>query len=90
LVRRADILTTFMGRLYRNAGSLNLLKTKKPVQSCNAVALRMELLGRKGGPCVELTTLRPSCVGSLEILGASTWSPKDFSSTVMEWLYVWN
>ena len=59
------------------------MKTNRPVQSCNGVALRMELLGRKGGPCVKLTTLPPSCVDSLHILGASTWSPKGFSSPVM-------
>jgi len=76
--------------MYRNAGSLNLLKTKRPVQSCNGAALRMELLGRKGGPCVELTTLPPSCVDSLEILGASTWIPKGFFGPVIGQLYVWN
>jgi hypothetical protein len=35
------------------------------------------LVGGKGGRCVRLTTLSPSCADCLEILRASTsWSPK--------------
>ena len=35
----------------------------------------------KGGRCLGLTTLRPSCVECLEILGASnTYSPKGLFS----------
>jgi hypothetical protein len=38
------------------------------------------LVGCKGGRCVGLTTLPPSCADCLEILGASTsWSPKVLS-----------
>jgi hypothetical protein len=37
-------------------------------------------LGGKGGRCVGLKTLPPSCAYCLEILGASTsWSPKGLS-----------
>jgi len=36
---------------------------------------RLSLLEGKGGRCVGLTNLQPSCVESLEILGASNpWS----------------
>ena len=42
------------------------------------------LLGGKGGRCVELTTLPPSCADCLEILGASnTCKPKSLSRTIM-------
>jgi hypothetical protein len=45
------------------------------------------LLGGKGGRCIELTTLPPSCADCLEILGASTsWSPKGLSRPVMRLL----
>jgi len=38
-VRRVDNLTTFMCRLSRNPGSLNLLKLLGAVQACNGRAL---------------------------------------------------
>jgi hypothetical protein len=51
------------------------------------------LLGRgggKGGRCVGLTSLPPSCAYCLEILGASTsWSPKGLSRPVVGLLYVY-
>jgi hypothetical protein len=37
-VCRADNLTTFMCRLSRNSGSLNLLEPQGSVQACNGVA----------------------------------------------------
>ena len=41
------------------------------------------LLGGKGGRCVGLANLRPSCADYLEILGASTsWSPNGLSRPV--------
>jgi hypothetical protein len=40
-------------------------------------------LGSKGGRCVRLTTLQPSCADCLEILGASvSWSPEGPSGPV--------
>jgi hypothetical protein len=36
----ADSLTTFMCRLSRNSGSLNLLEPKMPVAVCNGLAYR--------------------------------------------------
>jgi hypothetical protein len=39
LVRTADNLTTFMCRLSRNSGSLNLLTPYGPVQACNGITL---------------------------------------------------
>jgi hypothetical protein len=48
------------------------------------------LLGGKGGRCVGLTTLRPSCADCLEILGASTsWSPKGLSRNSFTFLRCW-
>jgi hypothetical protein len=48
------------------------------------------LLGGKGGRCVRLTTLPPSCADCQESLGASTsWSPKDLWRPVMWWLYLY-
>jgi hypothetical protein len=45
--------------------------------------------GEKGGRCVGLTTLPPSCANCLEILTASTpWNPKGLSRSVMGLLYV--
>jgi hypothetical protein len=42
------------------------------------------LLGGKGGWCVGLITLSPSCANCLEILGVATsWSPKGSSRPVM-------
>jgi hypothetical protein len=42
----------------------------------------------EGSPCVELTTLSPSCADCLEVLGASTsWIPKDQSRPFLGWLY---
>ena len=41
-------------------------------------------LGSKGGRCVGLTTLPPSCAGCLEILGApNLWRPVALSS--LQW-----
>jgi hypothetical protein len=38
------------------------------------------ILGDKGGRCVGVTTLPPSCVDCLEILGASSsWNPQGLS-----------
>jgi len=46
--------------------------------------------GVKGGQCIRLTTLAPSCADYLKILRASTsWSPKDLSRPVIEDLYVY-
>jgi hypothetical protein len=46
------------------------------------------LLGGKGGRCVGLTTVPPSCADCLEILGALTsWSSKGMSRPVMGLLY---
>jgi len=48
------------------------------------------ILRGKGGWCIRLTTLAPSCANYQEILGASTsWSPKVLSRPVMEELYVY-
>ena len=45
-------------------------------------------LGGKGGRCVGLTALPPSCADCLEILGTSTsWSPKGLSRPVEGQLY---
>jgi hypothetical protein len=45
--------------------------------------------GGKDGRCVGLTTLPPSCVDCLEILGASTfWNPKGLSRPVAGKLYL--
>jgi hypothetical protein len=42
------------------------------------------LVGGKGGMCVGLTTLPPSCADCLEILGATTsWNPKSLTRPVM-------
>ena len=42
----------------------------------------------KGGRCVVLTTLPPSCADFLEILGASTsWKPQGLSRPVDGLLY---
>jgi hypothetical protein len=47
----------------------------------------MSTAGGKGGRCIELRTLRPSCPDSLEILRVSTsWSPKGLSRAVQELL----
>jgi hypothetical protein len=41
------------------------------------------LLGDKGGRCIVLTKLPPSCTDCLKILGSSNcWSPKDLSRPV--------
>ena len=46
-------------------------------------------LGGKGGRCVGLPTLPPSCVGCPEILGESTsWKPQGLSRPVMGLLYL--
>jgi hypothetical protein len=48
-----------------------------------------EYQGGKGGQCVGLTTLPPSCADCIEILGASTyWSPKGLSRPVMGLIYL--
>ena len=45
----------------------------------------------KGGRCIGLTTLPPSCAYCLEILGTSmSWIPKGLSSPVMGQLYLLN
>jgi len=47
------------------------------------------MAGDKGGRCVGLTTLPPSCADCLEILGASTfWILKGLSRPVMGLLYL--
>jgi hypothetical protein len=52
-VRRADILTTFMCRLSRNSGSLNLLEPKGPVQACNGIALHSVIVrGKESTPVI--------------------------------------
>jgi hypothetical protein len=54
------------------------------------------LLGGKGGPCVGLITLPPSCTDCLEIVGASiSWNHKDLSRPLMgllkkSWRYFLN
>jgi hypothetical protein len=46
--------------------------------------------GGKGGRCVGLTTLPPSCADCLKNLGASTsWKPQDLSRPVMGLLYLY-
>jgi len=46
-------------------------------------------LGGKGGRCVGLTTLPPSCADCHEIWGASTsWNPQGLSRPVMGLLYI--
>jgi hypothetical protein len=48
------------------------------------------LPGGKGGQCIGLTTLPPSCADCLEILGASTsWSAKGLSRPVQGWQKQW-
>jgi hypothetical protein len=42
---RADNLSTFMNRLFRNSGSLNLLESYGPDQTCNGIVL--SLSGKK-------------------------------------------
>jgi hypothetical protein len=47
------------------------------------------LVGDKGGRCLGLTTLLPSCAGCLEILGASnSWTRKSLSRPVWGLLYL--
>jgi hypothetical protein len=58
--------------------------------ACNRNEYQGHLLGSKGGQCVGLTTLPPSCAGCLEILKASTsWSPPGLSTPVMGLLYLY-
>ena len=46
--------------------------------------------GGKGGRCLGLTSLPPSCADYLEILRASTfWNPKSLSRPVMRQLYLY-
>ena len=53
-------------------------------QPLTEMSTRDVSLGGKGGRCVGLTTLPPSCADCLEILGASTsWSPKGSSRSVL-------
>jgi len=48
------------------------------------------ILRDKGGRCIGLTTLAPSCADYLEILAVSTsWSLKGLSRPIMEELYVY-
>jgi hypothetical protein len=50
----------------------------------------IQFLGGKGGRCVGLTTLPPSCADCLKNLGASTsWIPKGLSRPVMGMLYLY-
>jgi len=45
--------------------------------------------GGKGGRCMGLTTLPPSCADCSEILGASnSWNPQGLSGLVIELLYL--
>jgi hypothetical protein len=54
-----------------------------PTQPLTEMSTRW-YLGGKGGRCVRLTTLPPSCADCLEILGASTsWNRKDLSRPVI-------
>jgi len=47
-------------------------------------------LGSKGGRCVGLTTLPPSCDDCLEYWRASTsWNPQGLSRPVMGFLYLY-
>jgi hypothetical protein len=60
-VRRADNLTTFICRLFRNSGSLNLLEPSRPVQACNGIALPLPptlriLIGSWGQKCLPKHT----------------------------------
>jgi hypothetical protein len=51
----------------------------------NRTQYQAYLLGIKGGRCVGLTNLPPSCANSLEVLGASnSWSRKGPSRPLME------
>jgi len=50
---------------------------------------RINLLGGKGGRCIGLTNLQPSCVECLEILGASnSWSHWGLCRSVKGQLYL--
>jgi hypothetical protein len=66
-----------------------LLATPWPVVQLSLGKKRVTLCfswggGSKGGRCVVLTTLPPSCADCLEILGASTsWHPQGLSRTVI-------
>ena len=52
-----------------NANYIKALGSAQPLN-------RNEYLGSKGGQCLELTTLTPSCTDCIEILVASTsWTP---------------
>jgi len=50
-VCRADNLATFMCRLSRSSGSLNLLEHSGPAQACNGITL--PLPRRKGGKYID-------------------------------------
>ena len=50
----------------------------------NRIEYQEYFLGGKGGRCVGLTTLPPSCVGCLEI-----WNPQCLSRSVMGLLYLY-
>ena len=57
--------------------------------ACNRKEYQGYLLWSKGGRCLELTILTPSCANCLEILGASSfWIPKGLSGTVIGLLYL--
>jgi hypothetical protein len=52
----------------------------------NSNECQVHVLGNKGGRCVWLTTLVPSCADCLEIVGSNSWSPQGLSKRVMRWL----
>jgi hypothetical protein len=53
-VFKDDNLTTFMCRLSRNSGSLNLLEPSGPVQACNGVALFLLYNLNRSGRVVDI------------------------------------
>jgi hypothetical protein len=62
------------------SGRIVVLGSTQPLTEMSIPGI---LPGGKDGQCVGLTTLPPSCVDCLEILGASTsWNPKGLSRRV--------
>jgi len=60
-------------------GRTMALGSTKPLTEMSTRNISWEL----GGRCIGLTTLPPSCVDCLEILGASiSWNPQDLSRPV--------
>jgi len=57
-------------------------------QILTEISAKINSLGGKGGRCVWMTALQPSCADFLNILGASTfYSPQGLSKTVQDLIY---